>query len=325
MRYVEAAYHRRHLGPAHPVRHVIPNAIAPVLAQLSVNIGWAILLTAALSFIGAGVEAPTPEWGSMIAMGFQNIIDRPLVAVDFPRPRPGGHRLRLRADRLERRGAGRPGAPARPCRQLERAATGRIRPEQAQAEPSHALLAYIGRRLLFVGPQLARHPAGQLPAGEAHSGRSRGADAGPVRDPGRARRLRAELGLDQPLFEQFLIYLWHVLQGDLGTSWQTTLPVTTDLAQRFPATLELVTLRPAAGAAASAFRSASRARATSAAACCASIADYYGLLAGALPDFWLGPGADLRLLHHARHGAPAPLGRLDYRDPAAGRRHRLSA
>ena len=34
----------------------------------------AILLTAALSFIGAGVEAPTPEWGSMIAMGYQNII-----------------------------------------------------------------------------------------------------------------------------------------------------------------------------------------------------------------------------------------------------------
>ncbi|MEZ5667645.1 MAG: hypothetical protein R3F55_09480 [Alphaproteobacteria bacterium] len=33
-----------------------------------------MLLTAALSFIGAGVEAPTPEWGSMIAMGFQNIV-----------------------------------------------------------------------------------------------------------------------------------------------------------------------------------------------------------------------------------------------------------
>lgn len=54
-------------------RHVIPNAIAPVLAQLSVNIGFAIILTAALSFVGAGVRAPTPEWGSMIAMGFQNV------------------------------------------------------------------------------------------------------------------------------------------------------------------------------------------------------------------------------------------------------------
>jgi len=56
------------------IKHIIPNSIAPILAQLSVNIGWAILLTSALSFIGAGVEAPTPEWGSMISMGFQNIV-----------------------------------------------------------------------------------------------------------------------------------------------------------------------------------------------------------------------------------------------------------
>ena len=56
------------------MKHVIPNSLAPILAQLSVNIGWAILLTAGLSFIGAGVEAPTPEWGSMIAMGYQNVI-----------------------------------------------------------------------------------------------------------------------------------------------------------------------------------------------------------------------------------------------------------
>ena len=74
MRYVEAAYIAGVSDLEILRRHVIPNAIAPVLAQLSVNIGWAILLTAALSFIGAGVEAPTPEWGSMIAMGFQSII-----------------------------------------------------------------------------------------------------------------------------------------------------------------------------------------------------------------------------------------------------------
>ncbi len=74
MRYVEAAYIAGTSDWDILTRHVIPNAMAPVLAQLSVNIGWAVLLTAALSFIGAGVEAPTPEWGSMIAMGFQNIV-----------------------------------------------------------------------------------------------------------------------------------------------------------------------------------------------------------------------------------------------------------
>lgn len=55
-------------------RHVIPNSMGPAFAQLSINIGWSILLTAGLSFVGAGVRAPTPEWGSMIASGFQNVM-----------------------------------------------------------------------------------------------------------------------------------------------------------------------------------------------------------------------------------------------------------
>lgn len=74
MRYVEASQINGLSDFQTITRHVIPNAMAPVLAQLSINVGWGILLTAALSFIGAGVRAPTPEWGSMIAMGFQNVV-----------------------------------------------------------------------------------------------------------------------------------------------------------------------------------------------------------------------------------------------------------
>jgi peptide/nickel transport system permease protein len=74
LRYVEAAYVAGASDLAILWRHVIPNAIAPLVAQLSINIGWSVLLTAGLSFVGAGVVAPTPEWGSMIAMGFQNIV-----------------------------------------------------------------------------------------------------------------------------------------------------------------------------------------------------------------------------------------------------------
>ena len=74
MRFVEAAVVAGLSDLQTVLRHVIPNALGPVLAQLSVNIGWSILLTAGLSFIGAGVRAPTPEWGSMIAMGFQNVV-----------------------------------------------------------------------------------------------------------------------------------------------------------------------------------------------------------------------------------------------------------
>jgi peptide/nickel transport system permease protein len=55
-------------------RHILPNGVAPAIIQASVNMGWAVLLTAGLSFVGAGVRVPTPEWGSMIAVGAQNMI-----------------------------------------------------------------------------------------------------------------------------------------------------------------------------------------------------------------------------------------------------------
>jgi len=74
MRYVEASLVAGLSDLRTIMRHIVPNAMGPVLAQLSINVGWAILLTAGLSFIGAGVRAPTPEWGSMIAMGFQNVV-----------------------------------------------------------------------------------------------------------------------------------------------------------------------------------------------------------------------------------------------------------
>jgi peptide/nickel transport system permease protein len=74
MRYVEAAYVSGASDLGIIMRHVIPNAIPAVLSQLSVNIGWSVLLTAGLSFVGAGVVAPLPEWGSMISMGYQNIV-----------------------------------------------------------------------------------------------------------------------------------------------------------------------------------------------------------------------------------------------------------
>ena len=54
--------------------HVLPNAMAPAIIQFSVTIGFAILMTAGLSFVGAGVRPPTPEWGLMIAAGADQIV-----------------------------------------------------------------------------------------------------------------------------------------------------------------------------------------------------------------------------------------------------------
>ena len=50
---------------------------------------------------------------------------------------------------------------------------------------------------------------------------------GPEYTPEAAAALRAKLGLDQPLHVQYVRWMGNVLHGDLGTSWQTTLPVTT--------------------------------------------------------------------------------------------------
>lgn len=54
--------------------HAMPNALTPVIALLSLVMGFGILLTAGLSFVGAGVRVPTPEWGSMIAIGASSMI-----------------------------------------------------------------------------------------------------------------------------------------------------------------------------------------------------------------------------------------------------------
>lgn len=48
------------------VRHVLPNAIPPLLVQLSLAMGFAVLAEAGLSFLGLGVQPPDPSWGSML-------------------------------------------------------------------------------------------------------------------------------------------------------------------------------------------------------------------------------------------------------------------
>ena len=54
--------------------HIFPNALPPMMVQISLNLGWAILNAAGLSFIGLGVRPPTPEWGIMVAEGAQFIV-----------------------------------------------------------------------------------------------------------------------------------------------------------------------------------------------------------------------------------------------------------
>lgn len=82
--YIEAARCAGNSDRRIIFRHLLPNSLAPALIQLSVSIGAAILLTAGLSFIGAGVRVPTPEWGLMISQGAQNMITGQWWIAFFP-------------------------------------------------------------------------------------------------------------------------------------------------------------------------------------------------------------------------------------------------
>ena len=79
--YVEAT---RLLGvPAWRVafRHILPNAIGPVIVQASLDLGGVILTLAALSFLGLGAQDPTPEWGLMVEQGRTLTSTHPWVAL----------------------------------------------------------------------------------------------------------------------------------------------------------------------------------------------------------------------------------------------------
>ena len=64
--------------------HLFPNTLPPVMVQVSLNMGWAILNAAGLSFIGLGVRPPTPEWGIMVAEGATYIISGEWWVALFP-------------------------------------------------------------------------------------------------------------------------------------------------------------------------------------------------------------------------------------------------
>jgi peptide/nickel transport system permease protein len=73
--YVEAAQVIGGGGPRILLRHILPNSFAPVIVQLSLDMGNVLVTVAALSFIGLGAQLPTPEWGLMVSQDAQNVLD----------------------------------------------------------------------------------------------------------------------------------------------------------------------------------------------------------------------------------------------------------
>ena len=170
------------------------------------------------------------------------------------------------------------------------------------------VLTYLAHRLLFVIPQLLGIILVSFLLVKSVPGDPAVLMLGPTATPAAIASLREALGLDQPIYVQFFIYVKNLLHGDLGTSWQTTRPVLNDLIQRFPATLELVTLSLLVAIGVGVTLGLYAAKRPN--GWIARLADLYGLSVGALPDFWF--ALVLIFVFYTLLGwAPAPLGRLD--------------
>ena len=120
-------------------------------------------------------------------------------------------------------------------------------------------------------------------------------------------RVREELGLNKPLYQQFYIYLGKVLKGDFGTSVLTTNPVMQDIRRAFPATLELASLGILLGAGLGVplgvWAAVRRGKLVD------QVVRVIGLVGYSVPIFWLGLMA--LLVFYARLGWVAGPGRID--------------
>jgi len=84
MEYVDAARMSGNSDFRIMSTHLLPNILPPMMIQVSLNMGWAILNAAGLSFIGLGVRPPQPEWGIMVAEGATYIVSGEWWIALFP-------------------------------------------------------------------------------------------------------------------------------------------------------------------------------------------------------------------------------------------------
>ena len=81
--YIEAAQATGSTNARIIFRHVLPNTIAPLIVSATLDIGGNIMAISGLSFVGLGVQAPTPEWGSILSAGREFLRDFPPIVI-FP-------------------------------------------------------------------------------------------------------------------------------------------------------------------------------------------------------------------------------------------------
>jgi peptide/nickel transport system permease protein len=64
-------------------RHILPNAVGPIIVESTLTMGWAIMEEAGLSFLGFGIHPPTPSWGNLLESAWEHMVKYPWLAI-FP-------------------------------------------------------------------------------------------------------------------------------------------------------------------------------------------------------------------------------------------------
>lgn len=72
--YVTAAKLRGESGPFIMIREIFPNILAPIIVEMTVRFGYAIFTVATLSFLGVGIQPPSPDWGLSVSEEYSNMI-----------------------------------------------------------------------------------------------------------------------------------------------------------------------------------------------------------------------------------------------------------
>ena len=81
MDYIEAARANGATDLHIILRHIIPNCMGPIIVEATISLSSMIMIAASLSFIGMGVQPPTPEWGAMLSDAREYMRDAPWMVL----------------------------------------------------------------------------------------------------------------------------------------------------------------------------------------------------------------------------------------------------
>src|SRR5699024_8546329 len=198
-------------------QHILPNIMSPIIVNTTIFIATAILSAAGLSFLGLGVQPPTPEWGAMLNGG-RNYMYQAAHITFFP-----GIMIVIVVLAFNLFGDGLRDA---------------LDPK-AKKQEEEIMTQFIIRRLLQLIPVLLGVTILVFSLMHLTPGNPAVIMAGESAPEATVKAIEARLGLNDPLYEQYFRFLGNVVQLDFGSSIRDNIPVFDHIKARFAITLEL--------------------------------------------------------------------------------------